>query len=68
LGKKKCNLNDIFLAKKGTLLPEKGHFGKLGGTAPPCPPVPTPLNLIAAMPSDVKPQLSGHELYFKVDK
>ena len=26
---KKCNLNDIFHAKKGTLLPEKGHFGKL---------------------------------------
>jgi hypothetical protein len=31
---KKCNVNDIFHAKKGTLLPEKGHFGKLGGLAP----------------------------------
>jgi hypothetical protein len=37
---KKCNVNDIFHAKKGTLLPEKGHFGKLGGLATP---VPTPL-------------------------
>ena len=34
LDKTKCNLNDIFHAKKGTLLPEKGHFGKLGGAAP----------------------------------
>jgi hypothetical protein len=33
---KKCNLNDIFHARKGTFLPEKGHLEKLeGGAGPP---------------------------------
>ena len=38
---KECNLNDIFHGGiKGTLLPEKGHFWKVGGegTCPQCPP------------------------------
>jgi hypothetical protein len=34
----------FFTQENGTLLPEKGHFAKLGGLAPPGPPVPTPLH------------------------
>ena len=32
---KKCNLNDIFYARKGHFAPGKGHLAKLGGPGPP---------------------------------
>jgi hypothetical protein len=43
---KKCNLNDIFHARKGHFAPEKRALGKTWGClAPPAPPpVPTPLS------------------------
>jgi hypothetical protein len=41
---KKCNLNDIFHARKGHFAPEKGHLAKLGGGGL-APPVPTPLQV-----------------------
>jgi hypothetical protein len=41
---KKCNLNDIFHARKGHFAPGKRALGKTWGAWPPCPPpVPTPL-------------------------
>ena len=40
---KKCNLNDIFRAKKGHFAPEKRALGKTWGDL--APPVPTPLDV-----------------------